>query len=76
MSTPLLERFVGEARELLQGAATALLILEKNPGDEAGINEVFRSVHTLKGSAGLFDFPGLFPAGSCRRGRAERCSRR
>jgi two-component system, chemotaxis family, sensor kinase CheA len=59
MKTPLLERFVSEARELLQGAATALLILEKNPGDDNGINEVFRSVHTLKGSAGLFDFPAF-----------------
>ena len=59
MSTPLLERFVSEARELLQGAASALLILEKNPGDEGRINEVFRSVHTLKGSAGLFDFPAF-----------------
>jgi two-component system chemotaxis sensor kinase CheA len=59
MKTPLLERFVSEARELLQGAAAALLTLEKNPGDEAGINEVFRSVHTLKGSAGLFDFPAF-----------------
>jgi two-component system, chemotaxis family, sensor kinase CheA len=59
MRTPLLERFVSEARELLQGAATALLILEKNPEDEGRINEVFRSVHTLKGSAGLFDFPAF-----------------
>jgi two-component system, chemotaxis family, sensor kinase CheA len=59
MKTPLLERFVSEARELLQGAAAALLILEKHPGDDAGINEVFRSVHTLKGSAGLFDFPAF-----------------
>ena len=59
MKTPLLERFVSEARELLQGAAAALLTLEKNPGDDAGINEVFRSVHTLKGSAGLFDFPAF-----------------
>jgi two-component system chemotaxis sensor kinase CheA len=59
MKTPLLERFVGEARELLQGAATALLTLEKSPGDDSGINEVFRSVHTLKGSVGLFDFPAF-----------------
>ena len=59
MKTPLLERFVGEARELLQGAAKALLTLEKHPGDDAGINEVFRSVHTLKGAAGLFDFPAF-----------------
>src|ERR1700677_1482685 len=59
MSTPLLERFVSEARELLQGAASALLILEKTPGDEDRINEVFRSVHTLKGTVGLFDFPAF-----------------
>lgn len=59
MSTPLLERFVGEARDLLQGAASALLVLEKQPTDEAAINDVFRSVHTLKGSVGLFDFPAF-----------------
>lgn len=59
MSTPLLERFVGEARDLLQGAASALLILERQPSDEAAINDVFRSVHTLKGSVGLFDFPAF-----------------
>jgi len=59
MSTPLLERFVAEARDLLQGAASGLLVLEKRPGDEAAINDVFRSVHTLKGSVGLFDFPAF-----------------
>lgn len=56
---PLLARFVQEARDLLQGAATALLGLEKTPSDEAAINELFRSVHTLKGSSGLFDVPAL-----------------
>ncbi len=59
MNTPLLDRVVAEARELLQGAATALLALEKNPADSDGINEVFRAVHTLKGTAGLFDFPAF-----------------
>lgn len=59
MSTPLLIRFVAEARELLQAAASGLLALERNPGDEAVINNVFRSVHTLKGSVGLFDFPAF-----------------
>jgi two-component system chemotaxis sensor kinase CheA len=59
MSTPLLIRFVAEARELLQGAASGLLALERNPGDEAIINTVFRAVHTLKGSVGLFDFPAF-----------------
>lgn len=59
MNTPLLIRFVSEARDLLQAAASGLLALEKNPGDEAVINTVFRSVHTLKGSVGLFDFPAF-----------------
>jgi two-component system chemotaxis sensor kinase CheA len=59
MSSPLLERFIGEARDLLQGSASGLLTLEKRPDDEAAINEVFRSVHTLKGSVGLFDFPAF-----------------
>jgi two-component system chemotaxis sensor kinase CheA len=59
MTSPLLQRFVAEARDLLQGAATGLLALEKNPGDDKAINEVFRSVHTLKGSVGLFDFPAF-----------------
>ena len=59
MTGSLLDSFVSEARELLQNSATALLVLEKHRGDEAAINEVFRSVHTLKGSVGLFDFPAL-----------------
>jgi two-component system chemotaxis sensor kinase CheA len=56
---PLLARFVPEARDLLQAAAGALLGLEKTPSDEASINDLFRSVHTLKGSSGLFDVPAL-----------------
>ncbi|HRJ59550.1 MAG TPA: chemotaxis protein CheA [Azospirillaceae bacterium] len=59
MTTPLLIRFVAEARELLQLASSGLLALEKNPGDEAVVNNVFRSVHTLKGSSGLFEFVAL-----------------
>jgi len=59
MTTPLLLRFVAEARELLQAAASGLLALEKSPDDETIVNTVFRSVHTLKGSVGLFDFPAF-----------------
>jgi two-component system chemotaxis sensor kinase CheA len=54
---PLLERFVQEARELLETAGSGLLALERDPGDTETINAVFRAVHTLKGSAGLFDIP-------------------
>ncbi|WP_028966455.1 chemotaxis protein CheA [Sphingomonas phyllosphaerae] len=59
MNAVLLERFVQEARELLQTSASGLLTLERDPTDATAINEVFRAVHTLKGSSGLFDTPAL-----------------
>jgi len=59
VSDLLLTRFVEEARELLQAAAAGLLVLERAPDDDAAINEVFRAVHTLKGSSGLFDAAAL-----------------
>ncbi|MTJ79423.1 MAG: chemotaxis protein CheA [Telmatospirillum sp.] len=55
----LLARFIGEARDLLQGTSSGLLQLDRGPGDEAALNEVFRGFHTLKGSVGLFDFPAF-----------------
>lgn len=58
-NNPLLQRFIPEARELLQASAGGLLRLEKNPQDGPAINEVFRAVHTLKGSSGLFDATAL-----------------
>jgi two-component system chemotaxis sensor kinase CheA len=51
----LLATFVIEARELLQESGEDLLALERAPGDADAINRLFRSVHTLKGSSGLFD---------------------
>ncbi|MCJ2091944.1 chemotaxis protein CheA [Methylobacterium sp. J-072] len=59
MTNPLLARFIPEARELLQVSASGLLKLERNPTDETAINEVFRAVHTIKGSSGLFDAVAL-----------------
>ncbi|GEO81337.1 chemotaxis protein CheA [Pararhodospirillum oryzae] len=59
MTTPLLLRFVEEARDLLQLAASGLLTLERAPDNAPTLNEVFRAVHTLKGSAGLFDIPAF-----------------
>jgi two-component system, chemotaxis family, sensor kinase CheA len=52
----LLDQFLIEGRELVQLAADDLLALERDPADMARIDSVFRAVHTLKGSAGLFDF--------------------
>jgi two-component system chemotaxis sensor kinase CheA len=51
----LLDQFLIEGREQIQQAADDLLALERDPGDAARIDSVFRAIHTLKGSAGLFD---------------------
>jgi two-component system chemotaxis sensor kinase CheA len=56
---PLLAQFIAEARDLLQEADEGLLALERTPDDQDAINGLFRSVHTLKGSSGLFDVPPL-----------------
>ncbi len=64
--TPLLARFIPEAQELIQQSATGILKLEKDPNNDVVINEVFRAIHTLKGSSGLFDiqpFTNLVHAG-------------
>lgn len=50
----LLISFLEEAKELIQNAETALLALDEQTADEDTINGLFRAMHTLKGSAGLF----------------------
>jgi two-component system chemotaxis sensor kinase CheA len=55
----LLVQFVAEARDLLQEAGEDLLALERTPDNEEAINRLFRSVHTLKGSSGLFEVQPL-----------------
>ncbi|MFH2002478.1 MAG: Hpt domain-containing protein, partial [Planctomycetota bacterium] len=57
--TPLLNQFLSEAREFLQGISEMLIALEKKPGDADLMNKLFRLVHTLKGNTGLFDFPEM-----------------
>lgn len=45
--------FVVESVESLSSLDHKFVELEKNPGDRALLNEVFRSVHTIKGAAGF-----------------------
>jgi len=52
------QTFVLEARELLAAMEEALLGLEGEQDPSEAINAMFRAVHTIKGSAGLF---GLDP---------------
>lgn len=57
--TPLLEQFLSEARDVLQGISEKLMQLESAPDSRDMINELFRLVHTLKGNSGLFEFPEM-----------------
>jgi two-component system chemotaxis sensor kinase CheA len=55
----LLDQFVIEARECLEAIGTRLLDVERDPGNGELLNDLFRSVHTLKGNCGLFEFKPL-----------------
>jgi two-component system chemotaxis sensor kinase CheA len=51
-----LQTFVTESSELLTQMEETLLALEGQPNDEEILNALFRTVHTIKGSAGMFGF--------------------
>ena len=48
--------FNEESRELLEDFEAILLKLEDEPGSEDLINELFRTVHTIKGSSGIIGY--------------------
>ncbi len=51
----LLQDFLMEAGDMLSDVDSKLMELEKNPGDSALLNEVFRGFHTIKGGAGFLN---------------------
>ena len=54
-----LQEFIDETNESLQGIEGSLLLLEKNPGDDAIINKIFRPVHSMKGNSGFFGLSNI-----------------
>ena len=50
------EQFVAEALELLMKLEKGLLSLEEAPDDNQQIEEIFRGLHTLKGSSAMYGF--------------------
>lgn len=48
--------FYEEAEEILIELETSLMELEEHPQDKEVINQVFRALHTLKGSGSMFGF--------------------
>ena len=53
------QTYIIEARELLEAMEEALLALEEEGDPTEPINAMFRAVHTIKGSAGLFGLDGI-----------------
>ncbi|MFH1092899.1 MAG: chemotaxis protein CheA [Candidatus Omnitrophota bacterium] len=51
--------FVAESEEHLQIINNAVLVLEKDPQNTKILNEIFRSVHTLKGMSATMGFEAL-----------------
>ncbi len=56
MKNEQLQVYFEEAEELLHRLELSLIELEKTPDDLEYVGEAFRSLHTLKGSSGMFGF--------------------
>jgi two-component system chemotaxis sensor kinase CheA len=51
--------FVAETREMLEHVGNALLEWESNPAGVRDFDDIFRFVHTVKGSCGFLDLPRI-----------------
>ena len=51
--------FIEEAKELLSELEISLLEIEKNPNDKELIARIFRALHTIKGSSGMFGYDDI-----------------
>lgn len=54
-----IEQFILECRELVEQAESSLQSLENSPRNAEALDELFRALHTLKGSAGIIDFVAM-----------------
>ncbi|MCE0492443.1 chemotaxis protein CheA [Vibrio salinus] len=59
MSEEAKQIFVQESEELLQEMEDALLMMEEDPDNSEHLNSVFRAMHTIKGSGGIFGFNSI-----------------
>ncbi len=59
MTAPGLDTFIQEANELLEVIGHKVLAMESTADDPELINDIFRTAHTLKGNAGIFELSGI-----------------
>lgn len=59
MNDELTQVFMEELAELLESLEKGLIDLKEAPGDGGLINQVFRDLHTIKGSGAMFGFAEL-----------------
>lgn len=59
MNDELTQVFMEELAELLESLEKGLIDLKEAPGDGGLVNQVFRDLHTIKGSGAMFGFAEL-----------------
>lgn len=59
LSPELMEAFLEEGEEHLQTITKYLRLFQQNPQDKDALQEIRRSVHTLKGAAGMVNYKSL-----------------
>ena len=59
LAAEILEYFIPEAQEYLETISSCLLRMEKDPTNKDTIHQLFRAVHTLKGSAYTVGFQAI-----------------
>ena len=55
----LLSDFLSETSDHIDGIATYLVLFEQNPSDSDAVTQIFRLVHTIKGTSGFLGLSGL-----------------
>ena len=55
----IVESFLIESKEILESLDVDIIEMEKRPDDTELLNQVFRSFHTIKGSAGFLSLTKL-----------------
>jgi two-component system chemotaxis sensor kinase CheA len=56
---PIVESFVVETTEIFDGLESDLLRLENHPDDDELVDQIFRAVHTVKGTSGFLSLEQL-----------------